>query len=307
MTVAPRSAPGPVAGRAGDGPVQGRFEVVDHRREGAYRVLTFSAPQIAERARPGQFVGVLAEAPGTLLRRPFSIAATGTGTVTIVYDVHGPGTAWLAETPLHRHLDVVGPLGTAFPVPRQQVRCLLVAGGYGAAPLFWLGETLRREGMRVDIVNGAATKHRIHGINESKRVAFTYAFTTDDGSFGTHGRVTDVLEARIEQCGTGVVYAVGPMGMLRAVAEECARLDVACQVSVEELMACGVGVCWTCVVPTVEPDGTSRNRRACIDGPVLAGDRVDWPATRWTVGPSVRPEDETPPTPVRPSGEELFG
>lgn len=306
MTVAPRHAPGPVAGRT-DGPVQGEFEVVEHGRDGSYRVLTVAAPQIAERARPGQFVGVRTDAPGTLLRRPFSIAGTGRGTVTVVYDVHGAGTAWLADVALHDTLDVVGPLGTAFPIPKQQVRCLLVAGGYGAAPLFWLGKELRAAGMRVDIVNGASTRSRLHGLNETKRVAFTYAFTTDDGSFGTHGRVTDVLEEQIDKAGTGVVYAVGPMGMLRAVAQECARLEVACQVSVEELMACGVGVCWTCVVPTVEPDGTTVNRRSCLDGPVLSGTRIDWASSRWRVGASVRPQEQEPDAPVRPTDEELFG
>jgi dihydroorotate dehydrogenase electron transfer subunit len=307
VTVAPRHAPSPVSGRPGDGPVQGRFEVVGHRQEGAYRVLTVAAPRIAEHARPGQFVGVAAEGPGTLLRRPFSIAATGQGTVSVVYDVHGPGTTWLAGVPLHATLDVVGPLGTAFPLPRQSVPCLLVAGGYGAAPLFWLGEELRAAGMRVDIVNGAATKDRIHGLNETKRVALTYALTTDDGSYGVHGRVTDVLEERVEATKAAVVYAVGPMGMLRAVAEECTRLGVSCQVSVEELMACGVGVCWTCVVPTVEEDGSTAHRRSCLDGPVFPATRIDWEASRWTVGPPVAPEDDEPAAPSRPTDEELFG
>lgn len=308
MTVAPRHTPGPVAGRDGDGPVQGRFEVVGHAREGAYRVLTVAAPHIAERAQPGQFVNVAVGAPGTLLRRPFSIAGVGTGTISMVYDVHGPGTAWLAETALHATLDVVGPLGSPFPIPNREVSCLLVAGGYGAAPLFWLGERLRGAGMRVDFVNGASTRARIHGENETKRVAFTYALTTDDGSLGVHGRVTDVLEDRIEATGTDVVYAVGPMGMLRAVAEECARLEVACQVSVEELMACGVGVCWTCVLPIRERGGGSTNRRSCLDGPVFAGNRVDWAASRWTVGPAVTPEEpEEDPATGRPTDEELFG
>lgn len=307
MTVAPRSSPGPVAGRPGDGPVQTFGEVVEHRREGIYRVITIANAEIAARARPGQFVQVAVAAPGTLLRRPFSIAFTGPGTVTLVYDVHGPGTAWLADVALHDHLDVVGPLGEPFPVPNTEVSCLLVAGGYGAAPLFWFADVLRGAGMRIDIVNGASTRERLHGINDTKRLAYTYAFTTDDGSFGTHGRVTDVLEDRIEACSTDVVYAVGPMGMLRAVAEECARLRVPSQVSVEELMACGVGVCWTCVVPVRTKGGGVVNRRSCLDGPVFPGTRIDWSSTRWTVGPSVAPTDGQPTPPTRRTDEELFG
>lgn len=307
MTVAPRHRPGTGTSRTDEGPVSGRFEVVEHRVEGAYRVMSLAAPTIAERARPGQFIEVGVAAPGTLLRRPFSVATVSAGTVTIVYDVHGPGTQWLAEADLHDLLDIIGPLGTAFPIPNRRVRPLLVAGGYGAAPLFWLAAELQGAGMRADMVNGAATKDRLHGVIEAKRQSSSVAFTTDDGSFGTHGRVTDVLEERIEACGTDVVYAVGPMGMLRAVAEECRRLEVACQVSVEELMACGVGVCWTCVVPIRGKSGRVYNRRSCLDGPVFDGAAIAWEQTRYTVGPPVVEEDEEPEPAARPTNKELFG
>ena len=307
MTVAPRQRPSQGEGRAGDGPLSGSFEVVEHRVEGAYRVLSVSAPGIAARARAGQFVEVGVKASATLLNRPFSIAAVDGGTVTVVYDVHGAGTEWLRHVEVHDMLDMIGPLGTPFPIPNQRVNALLVAGGYGAAPLFWLAEELKAAGMRVDMINGAATKERLHGVIESKRQSSSVAFTTDDGSFGTHGRVTDVLEERVEATGTGVVYAVGPMGMLRAVAEECERLEVACQVSVEELMACGVGVCWTCVVPVHGEDGAVHHRRSCLDGPVFDGAAIAWNDSRWTVGPSVVPEDEEPEPAARPTNRDLFG
>lgn len=306
MTVAPRQRPTSGQGRAGDGPLAGRHEVVEHRVEGAYRVLSVAAPGIAERARAGQFVEVGVAAPTTLLNRPFSIAAVSGGTVTVVYDVHGTGTSWLAQVEVHDMLDMIGPLGTPFPIPNRAVSPLLVAGGYGAAPLFWLADELQAAGMRVDMINGAATEARLHGVIESKRQSSSVAFTTDDGSFGTHGRVTDVLEERIEACGTGVVYAVGPMAMLRAVAEECSRLEVACQVSVEELMACGVGVCWTCVVPVRGADGEVHHRRSCLEGPVFDGAAIAWDDTRWQVGASVVPQEE-PPSPDRPTHRELFG
>ena len=213
MTVAPRHRPATGEGRTDDGPLVGTFEVVEHRSEGAYRVLSFAAPAVAERARAGQFVEVGVAAPSTLLNRPFSIAAVEGGTVTVVYDVHGVGTAWLAEVEVHDMLRVIGPLGAPFPIPNQPVHALLVAGGYGAAPLFWLAHELAAAGMRADMINGAATEARLHGVIESKRQSSSVVFTTDDGSFGTHGRVTDVLEDRVEACGTGVDYAVGPMGM----------------------------------------------------------------------------------------------
>ena len=266
-----------------------------------------AAPGIAERAQAGQFVEVGVAASSTLLNRPFSIATVDGGTVTIVYDVHGAGTEWLAGVEVHDMLDMIGPLGKPFPIPNQRVNAMLVAGGYGAAPLFWLADELQAAGMRVHMVNGAATKDRLHGVIESKRQSSSVAFTTDDGSFGTHGRVTDVLEERIEEAGCGVVYAVGPMGMLRAVAEECERLEVACQVSVEELMACGVGVCWTCVVPVRGEDGEVHHRRSCLDGPVFDGSAISWDDTRSTVGPSVVPEAEEPEPAARPTNRDLFG
>lgn len=309
MSVAPKFRPGAATGRPGEGPVSGSFEVVEHRRLGAYRLLSLSAPEIATRARPGQFVQIAVAAPGTLLRRPFSIAAAADGgTVTVVYDVHGPGTEWLAGVSLHDHVEMIGPLGRGFPIPNRRVNTLLVAGGYGAAPLFWLAEALKSQGIRPDMINGAATEERLFGVIESKRQTSSVVFTTDDGSFGTHGRVTDVLAERVEACSTGVVYAVGPMGMLRAVAEECQRLEVACQVAVEEQMACGVGVCWTCVIPIRDEDGTVHNRRSCLEGPVFNGATIAWDETRWRVGPSVVPDDEEEPEPpVRPTDQELFG
>ena len=312
MTVSPRSRPAAVVGRTDDGPVQGRFEVVGHRRDGSYRVLTLSAPEVARRASPGQFVEVGVDAPTTLLRRPFSIAEVSTGgpgggTVTLVYDVHGQGTDWLARVEEHDHLDMLGPLGGAFPVPARPVNALLVAGGYGAAPVYWFARELQRGGHRVDTVVGAATAGRIHGAIEAKRTSSSATFTTEDGSLGTQGRVTDVLPERIEACSTDVVYAIGPMPMLRAVAEVCDEVGVACQVAVEEHMACGIGVCWTCVVPTRGPDGDVVNRRACIDGPVFDASTIDWDASRWTTGPEPEPDEEPAPPPAKPTSRELFG
>lgn len=312
MTVSPRSRPTQVVGRHGDGPVQGRFEVVGHRRDGAYRVLTVSAPEVARRARPGQFVEIGVDAPTTLLRRPFSVAEASTGgpgggTVTVVYDVHGQGTEWLSKVEVHDQLDLLGPLGGPFPVPSRSVSVMLVAGGYGAAPVYWFAGELQRGGHRVDIVVGAADSGRIHGAIEAKRTSTSATFTTEDGSLGVQGRVTDVLAERIEACGTDVVYAIGPMPMLRAVAEVCDEVGVACQVAVEEHMACGIGVCWTCVVPTRGEDGGVVNRRACVDGPVFDAASVDWEASRWTTGPEPEPEEEPAPPPARPTSRELFG
>ena len=298
-------------GRA-EGPVQAICEVVARRREGSYWALSFAARKIAERAQPGQFVEVAVGAPAALLRRPFSIAGVSrqgaaAGTVDVVYDAHGPGTQWLTDVEVHDRVDVVGPLGNAFPLPQRTVSCLLVGGGYGTAPLFFLGQQLVRQGLRVNMIVGAATKERILGTIEAKRLSASATFTTEDGSYGHRGRVTDVLEGVATTTRAGVVYACGPNPMLRAVSEQCRELELPVQVLVEERMACGVGVCFTCVLPVRGRDGEVHMRRSCIEGPVFNGARIAWEESRFDVGPApVEHEVEEEPV-ARLTDADLWG
>jgi dihydroorotate dehydrogenase electron transfer subunit len=248
--------------------------------------LTVASPEIADRAHPGQFVNVAVESRASLLRRPFSIYKTSrqgpwAGTVEFVFDPHGPGTGWLGGRAVHDTLDVVGPLGEPFPMPNQRLNCLLVAGGYGAAPLFFLGERLLSEGHRVDMIIGAGTGERLFNVIEAKRMSASVTFTTEDGSVGVQGIVTDVMADVARDCRSAVVYTCGPMPMLRGVSLLAAELDLPCQAAVEEHMACGIGVCWTCVVPMRTKDGRIRMRRSCIDGPVFNGAKIAWDETRW--------------------------
>ena len=262
------------------GPIRAQCEVLAYRRIGAYHSLTFVAPDMAERAAPGHFVSVAVEGTATLLRRPFSIYSVSrhgpwAGTIEIVFDVAGEGTRWMSGLVKHDVVDLVGPLGRSFPMPQQQVGCLLVGGGYGAAPLLYLAQRLQQANLRVDMIMGAATQDRLFNAIEAKRLATSALFTTDDGSFGTQGRVTDVMERALEANPVGVIYACGPMAMLRAVSEIAKRHRIAVQVAVEEAMACGVGVCMTCVVP-YKRDGQIVNVRSCVEGPVLNGRRIQW-------------------------------
>ncbi|MCU0265381.1 MAG: dihydroorotate dehydrogenase electron transfer subunit [Actinomycetia bacterium] len=266
-------------------PVQVRGEVLSIRRVGDYHALTLVAPGIAEHARPGHFVALAVGGEDTsmLLRRAFSIYRVQErgvygGTVEIVFAVHGRGTAWLARCRPHDPVDVVGPLGRPFALPREAVTATLVGGGYGAAPLFSLAEQLRRRDCRVDFVLGAATESRLFGALEAKRMSTQVAITTEDGSLGERGRVTDVLPAMMARSGAEVVYACGPMGMLRAVTEIATAYGAHSQCAVEESMACGVGVCMSCVLPVVGDDGRTRMVRSCVEGPVFNGERVRWDA-----------------------------
>ena len=264
-------------------PVQVRGEVLALRKSGQYHVLTLTAPGIPELTRPGHFVALAVggDNSGMLLRRAFSIHQVQDrgvygGTLDVVFAVHGKGTAWLSQ--LHRHdaVDVVGPLGRPFALPREPVSCVLVAGGYGSAPMFMLAEQLRARGCRVDVVLGASTEEKLFGVLDAKRMAATLTVTTEDGTLGERGRVTDVLPEVLRRVDADVVYACGPMAMLKSVAKVAAEHGAHSQCAVEEAMACGVGVCMTCVLPVVGDDGVTRMLRSCVDGPVFRGDRVRW-------------------------------
>jgi dihydroorotate dehydrogenase electron transfer subunit len=264
-------------------PLQVRGRVLSVDRVGDYHHLTLVAPGIAERTRPGAFaaLAVGGDQSAMLLRRAFSIyraRSSGVygGTVEVVFAVHGSGTAWLADRRPHDEIDVLGPLGRPFALPTEPVPCVLVGGGYGSAPLFGLAERLRERGGAVHMVLGAATERRLFGVLEARRSAQSVTVTTEDGSVGSAGRVTDVLPDLLTRTGAAVVYACGPMGMLRAVAGLAEEHGVWSQCAVEESMACGVGVCMTCVLPVRGDDGLVRMVRSCVEGPVFRGDRVLW-------------------------------
>ncbi len=258
--------------------------VVSNEPAGEYRVLTLDAPPIATAAEPGQFVAVAVGGPDTamLLRRSFALytADPGSGRIRVVVAEHGRGTAWLVRVRPGATLDVVGPLGRPFappPVPPSGPGpAMLVAGGYGSAPMFELARRLRAAGSAVHLLLGAGSAGRLFGVAEAHDVAETVTVTTDDGSAGARGLVTDELPALLAAAPAATVFACGPMAMLRRVGEIAAAYAVPCQVAVEESMACGIGVCMTCVLPVVGDDGRSRLVRSCVEGPVFDAARVRW-------------------------------
>lgn len=264
------------------GVVQVAARLAHAATEGAYRRMTFAAPGVAALARPGQFVALTVggRTAATLLRRSFSILRVDLedDTVEIVVAAHGPGTVWLTEAGLDVEVDLVGPLGRPFPLPTEPVACVLVGGGYGSAPLFWLAQALRERGCHTELILGAASADRLFGVDRAREVADGLTVTTDDGSMGTTGWVTHVLPGVARLCGAAVVYACGPMPMLRAVTEVAGRERAVAQVAVEEAMACAIGVCMTCVLPVRGRDGRTRMVRACVEGPVFPADRVRWDA-----------------------------
>lgn len=240
-------------------------------RIGEYQVLTLRAPDVARRTIPGQFAMLEA---GNLLRRPFSIFRAESDTVAVAFDVIGVGTRWLASRALGDELAVAGPLGSGFSLDVDGPT-LAAGGGYGAAPLFLLSERVRPAGHEIHAILGAARAARVFGAAEAARTFDSVTVTTEDGSLGVKGVVTDVLADVAAHTGARRVAACGPMPMLEAVSAGCNDLGLPCEIAVEEFMACGLGVCWTCVIP-VNGAGESRYLRSCTEGPVFDGEAVAW-------------------------------
>ena len=262
-------------------------EIISNKKFGAYHHIVFAVGDMASYAKPGNFVAISVGGSGSsmILRRAFAIYRASDrgqygGTIELVVAPHGQGSRWLTSLEIHDHVNMVGPLGTHFGIPVEPVNALLVGGGYGSAPLFGLAEVLKERGCRVDMVLGASVAGKIYAPLEGKRSVNSLTITTEDGSAGTQGRVTDVMPDLIAKYKSEIVYSCGPMGMLAAVDAVSQRFNMMHQCAVEESMACGIGVCMTCVVPMKDENGIVKMTRSCIDGPVMDGEKVIWDSRR---------------------------
>jgi dihydroorotate dehydrogenase electron transfer subunit len=274
---------GDKSGREGGvAPVQVRGTVLTVRRVDAYVAMTVVAPAIATRFRPGQFIAVAVGGPTSsmLARRAFSVHDVRPdhgGTVEFVFLPREPGTQWLADCRSRDVLDVVGPLGRPFPVPRDPVSCLLLGVGTGTAPMFSLAARLADRACAIDFLLGGESADRVFGALTARRTGRSAAIATSDGSMGTRGSVVDLLPTVLQQARTDVIYASAPVAVLRSVSALARRYSLPVQALVSEpFMACGTGLCAGCVLPVVGNDGVTRMVRACVDGPVFRGDLVRW-------------------------------
>ena len=234
-----------------------------------YHVLTFDVPHGVS-ARPGQFTMLRGAEWGDapLLPRPMSYLTAGT-TPSVLIKVLGEGTARMARAEPGEPFTLLGPLGNTFRDPVAGPSPLLVAGGVGIAPLLFFARELHGAGIRPVALYGGRTARDLPLEDELSDVAEVH-LTTEDGSRGRRGRVTDALDELLSD-GTEV-YTCGPDRMMAKVAELCAARDVQCEVSLETPMACGYGVCLGCPVPT--SDGGYLY--ACMSGPCVDARRVAW-------------------------------
>ena len=255
--------------------------------------LTAVEPEIAAAARPGQFVNVLCgPCMDPLLRRPFSIYTVdkARGEFSLLYQVRGRGTTLLSRKRPGELLDVVGPIGRPFEIdPAENIEHILVGGGCGVAPLVFLSDAIREEAQgRITTLIGARTADAVLCRQEFAERGLPVALSTDDGTAGRRGLVTDLLAEHLERLGPGIqprIYACGPQDMLKEVARVSAAGKVnhqpptiPCQISLETAMACGIGVCMGCVVKTRDPAAPEgwAYKRVCVDGPVFYATELFW-------------------------------
>jgi dihydroorotate dehydrogenase electron transfer subunit len=268
-------------------PIDVTAEVLANRPLSAdYNVLALAAPAIASAVSPGQFVMIKAGAGhDPLLRRPFSVfevlrdpAGAPTG-ITLLNKRIGVSTGLIYAARPGTHVACLGPLGRPFTIVDPPIEAWMVAGGVGLAPFVALAERLHARRVRTVLFYGARRAAELFYLDVFRDLEVELVLTTEDGSGGERGRVVAPLERRLAAAhgdSAPMVYACGPEGMLAATARVAARYGRPCQVSVERVMGCGLGGCYSCVVPMRAEDGGFHHVRSCIAGPVLPGDQILW-------------------------------
>ncbi len=273
-------------------PVDIDAAVIENRRLSAdYNVLSLAAPEIAARARPGQFVMIKTSGGSAghdpLLRRPFSIFeilrdAAGTPAGISIFNKRiGTGTTLLSRVDAGARLSTLGPLGRPFEPVDPPAEGWMVAGGVGLGPFVTLAEALAARGTTATLFYGARRGEELYCVEIFEKLGVQIVLATEDGSRGVHGRITLPLEAALASRPLGSpvkLYVCGPTPMMRACAALAAAHGRACDVSLEQVMGCGLGGCYSCVVPARGADGKPHHTRTCIDGPVFDAQRIVWDA-----------------------------
>lgn len=228
--------------------------------------ITVKAPKLAAAAVPGQFVQVLVEGAGLLLRRPLGIAGANVeqGTVEMFYRILGKGTGKLTEYRIGDRLSLLGPLGHGFDTSAGRV--LLVGGGMGLAPVKFLAEYLDR----CEVLLGGRNAAELFWTKFYEPITAAMYITTDDGSVGTKGFTVALLPGLLATGRFDRVAVCGPEIMMRRTFEICREQGVPCEVSLERRMACGLGACLSCNIDSTD----GRRLHVCQDGPVFRGEEV---------------------------------
>jgi dihydroorotate dehydrogenase electron transfer subunit len=280
-----------------DAATQARVQVIENVRlaRDTYRIR-FACPEIARQIIPGQFLMMrLSGFNDPLLGRPVALYDTVLSpagipsAIDIVYLTLGKMTRRLARYGAGDELDVWGPLGNGFP-PTPTEHLIMVAGGIGQTPFYALGQEylgLRRYGdpprnvpraKRVSLCYGVRTADLLAGVPDFQAAGIDVKISSDDGTIGHRGLVTDVLGRLLDVAGNDdrLVVCCGPEPMMHAVADLCCLKQTRCIASLETPMACGIGICFSCVAKVRQPDGGWDWKRTCVEGPIFDADRIEW-------------------------------
>jgi dihydroorotate dehydrogenase electron transfer subunit len=245
---------------------------------GDYHLLAIESGALGQDARPGQFVMVkVAGSPVPLLRRPLSLHDAGPAGIEIFFKVAGRGTEILARKKPGDTVDVLGPLGNGFTVSSELTgkRTFLVGGGRGIAPLYFLARELRALGALVTVFYGGRTVLDLPLRGKFEAAGFPLHCTTDDGSCGFHGLVSQGLGRELERERADFLFACGPDAMMRTIAGTARSMGIPSEFSLEAVMGCGIGACWGCVQRIRNGTGDGWVK-ICEEGPVFRGDRIVW-------------------------------
>lgn len=234
--------------------------------------FTIACPEVAAVAAPGQFVHIRAN--GYTLRRPISICGIdkNKGTLRIVFEIRGEGTAEIAKLNAGDLIDMLAPLGHGFTVDESFGKVVLIGGGIGTPPMLPLAKIY---GEKAVAISGFRSSAAAILQDDFKAAGAETVLCTDDGSAGIHGFVTQPFTELAEQGGIDTVYACGPMPMLKGIAAICKDKGIYCEISLEERMACGIGACLGCACRTVRND-EEYFAHVCKDGPVFKAEEVLW-------------------------------
>jgi dihydroorotate dehydrogenase electron transfer subunit len=260
-------------------PIDRKARILDVASWGDYRLLTIESAEVGREARPGQFVMVkVAEGTLPLLRRPLSIHDARPNGIDLFFQVAGAGTGILSRKEPGETVDLLGPLGKGFGVSGwlggKRVAC--VGGGRGIAPLYFLGRELLAAGAEPTIFYGGRTGRDIPLKSRLEDAGFRVLCSTDDGSAGFKGFVTELFEAEAGKGSFDALFACGPDPMMKSLSKTASALGIPAEFSLESVMGCGIGACWGCVHRIRTEGGKADWTKICEDGPVFSGDEVVW-------------------------------
>lgn len=268
-------------------PIDVAAEVLSNTRLSSdYNVLGLAAPAIAASAASGHFVMLkTGDRLEPLLRRPFSVFEIlkrdgATVGLSVLSKRVGPSTTRLFDARPGDRVQCLGPLGRPFALVAPPTEAWLVAGGVGLAPFATLAEALRAKNGLVRLYYGARRAAELFFLDHFEKLGVELILTTEDGSRGERGMVTLPLERDLRERSNAanvMIYACGPEPMLAAAARLAAAHGQPSQVSVERVMGCGLGGCYSCVIPIKTAGGKSHYVRSCVAGPVFRGDEIEWP------------------------------